>query len=187
VLDSLPHLTIALSLAALFATAAVHKLFTLAEWPGVVRNYQLVPATLADAAAGTVLAAEVLVAGALLWTPTRVAGACAAALLLVTYAAAIGINLRRGRTSIDCGCFGLRLRQGISAWMVRRNLLLALLALVLLLSTNGRSPSLTEYAMAAVFVVTLAFLYPVLGIVLNPPPPTFEQNFRAALGERAHR
>lgn len=176
---------IALSLAALFAASTVHKLLALQEWPGVVRNYRLVPDAVAGVVAGTVLCAEALTAGALFWTPAARVGGYAAAALLVTYAAAIWINLRRGRTSIDCGCFGSRLRQGIAAWMVGRNLLLAMLALTLLLPVRGRSLSVAELVVTVTCVVTLAFLYPVLTIVLRPPPPTFDQNYRTAVRAQA--
>ena len=184
-LDPLTQLTIALSLAALFGAAAVHKLLALPEWPGVVRNYRLFPGALAGAVAGAVPCAEGLTAGALLWTPARQAGACAAAALLASYAAAIWINLRRGRTSIDCGCLGSRLRHGIAAWMLWRNLLLALMALSLLLPASPRPLSLAEIAVAAVTVATLALLYPVLAVVARPPPPTYDANYHATARTRA--
>ena len=175
--DPLLQLTIALSLAALFGTAVVHKLLALAEWPSVVRNYRLFPEALAGVVAATLLCAEGLTAGALLWASTRQAGASIAAALLLSYAAAIGANLRRGRTHIDCGCFGSRLRQGIAAWMVWRNLLLALLALTLLLPASPRPLSPIEIVVAAVLVATLALLYPVLAVVARPPPPTYDANY----------
>jgi methylamine utilization protein MauE len=186
-LDPLPYLTIALTLAALFAASTLHKLLALEEWPGVVRNFRLVPEVLAIPIAGAVLCAEALVAGALLWSPARQAGGCVAAALLITYAAAIWINLRRGRTRIDCGCFGSRRRQGIAAWMVGRNMLLALFALTLLLPTSHRPLSLAEVAVAVACVVTLGLLYPVLAVVVRSPPPTFDQNYHAAVRARVSR
>jgi hypothetical protein len=167
-LDPLPQLTIALSLATLFAAAAAHKLLAAREWPGVVRNYRLVPDVLAGTIAALIILAETLTAGALLWPPAQRAGAAAAAALLVAYAVAIGINVARGRTRIDCGCFGSRLRQGIAPWMVARNLVLAVLALTLLLPAAQRPLSVAEVAIALATVVTLGFLYPVLAIVARP-------------------
>ena len=175
--DPLLQLTIALSLAALFGAAAIHKVLALAEWPSVVRNYRLFPEALAGVVAATLLCAEGLTAGALLWAPTRRAGACIATALLLGYAAAIGANLRRGRAHIDCGCFGSRLRQGIAAWMVWRNLLLALLVLTMLLPVGPRPLSPLEFAVAAVSAATLAMLYPVLAVVARPPPPTYDANY----------
>jgi len=53
-------------------------------------------------------------------------------------------------------------------------------ALALLLPTDGRALSAAEPGLALGFVVTLALLYPVLQIVLQPPPPTFDDNLRAS-------
>lgn len=185
VVDPLPPLVIAWSLAALFVAAVVHKLRALAEWPGVVANYRLFPAVLAAPVAVALLVGEAATAVALAWAPAL--GGAAAAVMLLAYAAALGINLGRGRTRIDCGCFASRLSQGIAPWMVGRNLLLAALALTLLIPTSPRGMSFAELAVAGAAVVTLAFLYPVVAIVLTAPPPTFDQNFHDALRTSARR
>ncbi len=104
---------------------------------------------------------------------------------LILFAAAMAINLRRGRASIDCGCFGSRLRQGISAWMVVRNLSLALLALSLLLPARPRELTVLDIATLIAVVATLTLLYPILDVVLRPPPATFAENFDAAAARRA--
>lgn len=168
-MDPLFELTIAWSLAALFAGSTLHKILALSEWPGVVRNYRLMPDKFGGAAAWLILGAGALTAGALLFEPTRRAGAIAAALQLLFFGAAIGINIGRGRTAIDCGCFGSRLRHGISRWMVARNAVLALCALSLLLPVSPRMPSAIEVAVCAGLILTLAFLYPVLGVALTEP------------------
>jgi len=46
--------------------------------------------------------------------------------LLAIYAAAIAVNLRRGRRELDCGCMGFGRRRSISPGMVWRNVVLAL-------------------------------------------------------------
>jgi Methylamine utilisation protein MauE len=181
------ELTLALSLAALFAAATLHQLRALAEWPGVVRNYRLVPDGAAGVVAGALLAAEALTAAALAWVPARRLGAASAAVLLLLFGAALWINLRRGRSHIDCGCFGSRLRQRISAWMVARNLALALCALTLLLPRAGGMLSPLELAASLTCVGTLAFLYPVLAVVLRPAPPTYDDNHLATARNRALR
>jgi Methylamine utilisation protein MauE len=186
-MDPLLELTVAWALAVLFAVSTAHKLAALAEWPGVVRNYRLLPETLTVTAAGALLIAAALTAAALMWPATHRIGACAAAAQLIVFAAAIAINLRRGRTSIDCGCFGSRLRQGLSVWMVARNLVLALLALALLLPGRSRELTALDIATALAVVATLSFLYPVLAVVLRPPPATFAENFEGgAAARRAH-
>jgi hypothetical protein len=143
------------------------------------------PAALTATFAGALLVAGALTAGALLWPATRRIGACAAAAQLVVFAAAIAINLRRGRTSIDCGCFGSRLREGISAWLVARNLALALLALSMLLPATPRELTALDIATALAVVATLSFLYPVLAVVLRPAPATFAENFEASSAARS--
>jgi hypothetical protein len=179
-LDPLPHLTLTLALATLFAAAAIHKLRAREQWPAVLRQYQLLPELLVAPVASLLPLTEALAGTALLWPRTSSAGARISAALLLAYACALAINLRRGRASIDCGCFGSRRRQGIAPWMVGRNLVLAAVALALLLPTNGRALGAAEPGLALVFVVTLAFLYPVLEIVLQPPPPSFDDNLRAS-------
>lgn len=174
-MDSLPAFTLTLCFAALFGGAAAHQLLAWAEWPAIVRNYRLLPGPLAAAAAAALPAGEALVAGALLWPGTRAMGAAGAALLLLVFAAAIEINVRRGRTSIDCGCVGAgaggaRLRTGLSRWMVVRNVLLAAFVLALLLPESPRALSPFEVGAALASVATLAFLYPVLGVALRRPP-----------------
>jgi hypothetical protein len=183
-MDPLLELTVAGSLAVLFAASTAHKLAALGEWPGVVRNYRVLPRELAGPAAVMLLIAGAVTAAALLWPATRPIGACAAAAQLILFAAAMAINLRRGRSSIDCGCFGSRLRQGISAWMVARNLGLALLAISLFLPARPRELSALDIATAVAVVATLSFLYPVLDVALRPPPATFAENFEAAAAAR---
>ena len=183
-MDPLLELTVAGSLAVLFAASTAHKLAALGEWPGVVRNYRLLPAVLALPAAGMLLIAGALTAAALFWPATRHIGACAAAAQLLLFAAAMAINLRRGRSRIDCGCFGSRLRQGISTWMVARNLALAMLALGLLLPARPRALTVLDIATAVGVVATLTFLYPVLDVVLRPPPASFAENFKTATAAR---
>jgi len=171
-LDTLPHLTLAVALATLFAASAAHKIRARGQWPAVVRQYRLLPDVLTGPVAVLVALSEVLAAACLLSPRSRAAGALAAAALLLAYAGALAINLHRGRASIDCGCFASQRRPGIALWMVGRNLVLAVLALALLLPTDQRALGALEPGLVLAFVVTLAFLYPVLEIVLRPPPPT---------------
>jgi len=71
--------------------------------------------------------------------------------------------------------------QARPAGSLRRTLVvLAASALALLLPTDGRALTAAERGLALAFVVTLAFLYPVLEIVLQPPPPSFDDNLRAS-------
>jgi hypothetical protein len=183
-MDPLLELTIAWSFAVLFAASTLHKLRALSEWPGVVRNYRLIPDALAEVVAGMLLGAQALTAAALLFAPTRRIGACSAAIQLIVFGTALWINVRRGRTSIDCGCFGSRLREGLSMWMVARNGVMALVALTLLLPRGQRELSAVEIAMSVGLIVTLGFLYPVVAVVFQPRPPTYDENYLTSAGTR---
>jgi hypothetical protein len=132
-LDPVLGLAVRLVAAALLAAAAVAKFRSLEAFAGVVRNYRLLPEPLAGPAALLIPPVELALA-LLLVLPTAAPAGGAAAALLVTYAAAMTINLRRGRADIDCGCFVGILRQRLSWPLVMRNLVLAaaLLAAALL-------------------------------------------------------
>ncbi|HTV94889.1 MAG TPA: MauE/DoxX family redox-associated membrane protein [Steroidobacteraceae bacterium] len=185
--DPLLELAIAWSLAALFGASTVHKLAALEEWPGVVRNYRLLPDALAPAVAAALLIAATLTAVALLWPATRRIGACAAAAQLLAFGAALAINLKRGRSSIDCGCFGSRLRDGIAGWMVARNAILALLALSLLLPMGTRRLTVLDIAACTGCVAALCLLYPVIAVVLRRPAPLAVESRAAAAASTAAR
>ena len=111
--------------ALLFASAAFHKARHFAHFAAVFRAYRLVPPALPLAALVPML--ELSVAAGLLLPVARPAAAVTGAALLLLYATAIGVNLRRGRHDLSCGCGGPDERRPIAAWMVVRNLLLAAL------------------------------------------------------------
>jgi hypothetical protein len=184
-MDSLLELTIAWSLATLFAASALHKVLALSEWPGVVRHYRLVPDALTEVVAGALLGAQTLTAAALFFAPTRRIGAVSAAIQLTVFGAALWINIGRGRTSVDCGCFGSQLRSRLSMWMVVRNGVIAIVALSLLLPRAQRELSPAEMMVSVVLVVTLALLYPVVAVVFEPPPPTYNENYLNIAGTRS--
>lgn len=123
--------------ALVFATAVRGKLVHRHELPGVIANYRLLPARLASAAGWSVVALESLVVLSLVSGVALAAGAALAIALLGGFALAMGINLRRGRREIDCGCFQSGLRQRLSATLVARNLVLAALLTPLIAGSGG--------------------------------------------------
>ena len=90
--------------ALLFGSAAAHKLHDPIGFRDALGAYGLLPeATLAPSVATLIVAEAAITVGCVV--PASAAGAClAGALLLALYSAAIGINLARGRRTIDCGC-----------------------------------------------------------------------------------
>jgi len=137
ILKSLPALDptlawlIAIALALLLFASALHKLRDLPGFEAVLGDYDILPARathFVPVVARITVAAELLLAVALLVPDAAAWAGPATALLLGLYALAIGINLKRGRRDIDCGCLGpgagAGARHGLSPWLVARNLLL---------------------------------------------------------------
>jgi hypothetical protein len=112
----------------IFTRALLAKARHPQEFIGVVAGYRLLPEPLLGAAAWMVLGLEGVVVLGFLTGCGLARTACLAAVLLCLFALAMAINVGRGRTEIDCGCFRDALRQRISNVSVLRNLLLAALA-----------------------------------------------------------
>lgn len=121
---------VSLCMALLFAVAAAHKIRMPSVFRASMQAYQLLPEALLTPAAFMLATLELVAALLVLIPATRLAGFAVLAVLLLVYSAAIGINLYRGRTDIDCGCNGPASRQVISGWLVLRNLVFAALILV---------------------------------------------------------
>lgn len=125
----------------MFLTAAIGKMRHWSVFRGVVANYRLLPSHAEAAVAYGLPPAEALLGTALLLgTAPRWTAACAASLLLV-FAMAMGINLRRGRRLVDCGCFQSTLKQPLSWKLVARNAVLACL-LAATAASSGELPGL---------------------------------------------
>jgi hypothetical protein len=123
----------------LFAVAGLHKLRSpgyyralLGRWfpgaPGVRAGIYLVAS------------AEFCVAAALIVPAWRDAALLAAAMLLLLYALAMGLQLASGRSNIKCGCAGPGSGLTISPPLVMRNLFCAAAALLALLPAQSVQP-----------------------------------------------
>lgn len=119
--DPLLEWTARLVLALVFAVSAWAKFRDLARFAGVVGNYQVLPERLVAPAAHAVPIVEAAVAAGLLADSTRAVAAGWALALLGAFSLAMLVNLARGRTGIDCGCFGGALRQRLSWGLLGRN------------------------------------------------------------------
>lgn len=123
---------LSLALGSLFSVGAIHKLLRFGAFHGTLKAYRLIPDRLVSVSAGVVILVEIGTASLLLLGIVK-PGAILAIGLLTTYAGAIGVNLLRGRTQIDCGChFGEGSGHISSALVVRNGMLSALAALLLL-------------------------------------------------------
>lgn len=161
---------------AIFFGAGLAKLRNRRVFPGVVANYRLLPEALVKPVAVTLPVVEVLV-GAGLLGGLRVA-AVPAGLLLLAFAAAMAINIGRGRSHIDCGCGRSELRQPLSRGLVIRNLVLAALLLPMLAPTPSAGSALWLIALATgVAIYLLTLLANALG-ALAQGPLAMERNSR---------
>jgi Methylamine utilisation protein MauE len=126
-MDPVIDATVRTTLALLLLAAAAHKLREPARFRATVADYRLLPRSLVTIGAAILVLSELAVAIAL--AGARAWGLAGAAALLGLYAAAIAVNLARGRRHLDCGCTGPALRRPISGWLVLRNLALVAIAL----------------------------------------------------------
>ena len=154
----------------LFLVAAVAKLRHRAELPAVIANYRLLPPPAIAPAAlllpwtEGVIGLTLLVGG----VAAQIAAWAAIALLLL-FAGGMAVNIRRGRSHIDCGCGIGGLRQPLRAALVRRNLVLAasLVTLALMPGTLPVSGRLLATAAGAVAFLLVLLLDALLALPGN--------------------
>ncbi|ALO46371.1 MauE/DoxX family redox-associated membrane protein [Pseudohongiella spirulinae] len=156
-IDPLITIVIATSLAILFLLAARHKLSAPLRFKAQLSAYQLVPDNLLSPVTRVLPWIEIVIALSMLFAVSRPFGGIAAALLLSAYAVAMAINLRRGRSAIDCGCGDTP--QPLSSWLVLRNLILAFGALLMLVPVATRSLNMLDMLFALLFVVLCSLSY----------------------------
>lgn len=161
-MDTVLCAAVAFFMTLLFAGAAWHKLSDLAAFERVLLGYRLLPAAVCRWLARLVPGLELGAAGlalASLWLPSlRAPAALACALLLGTYAGAMGINLLRGRRDIDCGCGGPGERP-LSWSLVVRNLVLIALVVPWLSSGAAARPDPAQLALAGVGAASVWLLF----------------------------
>jgi hypothetical protein len=171
-------------LALLFLAAASHKLRDLAAFARTLDAYELVPAPLVHGAAVCLVAMEVA-AAALLILSASAFGPAATAALLVLYSIAIGANLARGRSDLECGCSLGPSGQKLSWWLVGRNSALLCGALLATLPPSARTMTWIDAFTVAACTAALLLLYHVVENLLarqmelsafvqrwEPEPPT---------------
>jgi hypothetical protein len=138
------------------ARAVIHKLTSPSEFQATLAEYRLLPRSWAGWVSVVLIIAEVAAIGVLLPAPSRQAGALLAGLLFTVYAAAMAINLLKGRSRIDCGCGNPG--QAISWWLVSRNAALILLCVAVALPNQARVSNLSEALAAAGCILVLWLL-----------------------------
>lgn len=153
--------------ATLFAAAALHKIRDLRRFDEIFAAYAVLPAAARLHLSRLIPLLEACVACALLLNASRAAAAGVGAALLLGYACAIAINLRRGRRDLACGCGGPDERRPIAAWMVWRNIVIAVLLGALMLPWGARPLEPTDLVTIGFGSVTCMLVYRCLDRLLG--------------------
>jgi uncharacterized membrane protein YphA (DoxX/SURF4 family) len=158
-LDPAIGLLLVAAFALLFGSAAVHKLRDWRRFDEIFSAYGVVPVLARWRLSWLVPGLELAVAVSLLADVTRPYAVFVGFMLLLAYAAAIGINLKRGRRDLACGCGGPDERRPIAPWMVWRNIVLALGLASTLMQWTGRPLVFTDAVTVTFGLGTLALIY----------------------------
>lgn len=155
-LDPLLVATAAAFIALLLARAAIHKITDFVAFTGTLSDYRVLPESMLTPATLGLIAVEIVLAAALLWSGTRPVGALGAAGLLTFYAAMMAIPLSQGRTEISCGCGGPT--DHLSGALLMRNALLVAICLVAACTITDRPLGWADFLALPFGVVTLWLL-----------------------------
>ncbi len=140
-----------------FGVAAFHKLSSPPAFVATLRNYRLLPAALTSVVAYLIIGAELVTTLGLAFGQHN-AGWLSAALLFI-YAGAMALNIIRGRRDIDCGCAGPAQRQPLSRWLVIRNLVLLIPAIIVTQPTMMRTMLVMDWFTVLFCVISVTVLY----------------------------
>lgn len=161
--------TLAAAVSIVLFLAAGTKLRDRETFAAVVENYRVLPRALVAPFATVLPWIEIAAAITLLWSPVREFGAVAASALLVAFAAAIAVNVARGRTSIECGCGG-GAEPRLSWALVARNLVLGAAALATLAEGPDRPFVAIDALTVAGGTAALVALYHFTNLLLANAP-----------------
>ena len=158
-LDPAIGLLLVAALTLLFAGASAHKLRNLRRFDEIFAAYGLLPVLAEWHFSWLIPAVELAVAVGLLASDSRPYAAAVGIVLLLIYATAISINLKRGRRDLACGCGGPDDRTPIAPWMVWRNILLAVALASTYWPRTPRSFNFTDGVTVAFGLLTFALIY----------------------------
>lgn len=147
-------------LCGLFLIAGLQKLAGQRRFRNIVADYDLLPVSIAGAAATAIPLTEITAAFLILTPGLSHAGLSAAAGLLTLYIAALGsVNLRQMELE-DCGCGGFVAHKRPGIWPIARNTMLILVAAACLAGQGGAaSPGIAEWATALPLSAFILLMY----------------------------
>jgi hypothetical protein len=151
-----------------FVLAATQKAMHWRILPGVISNYRLLPRWMHWPVAVLLVPLEMVLGVTLLSAQLKPWPELAGIVLLLLFAAAMAVNVARGRDHIDCGCGESFLRQSLSWALVARNGVLAACLAPSLVITERMGMSLALSAVAA--GIGLFLLYLLFNILAALPP-----------------
>ena len=123
------HNALSIMLGWQFLVAAYHKLSERQGYQELIQAWQIVPAFIGRQLVVLLAAVELLLVAGFVFESLVLITTLVGAGLLLLYAAAISINIARGRRELNCGCSGLLRRYPMTWRLVARNLLLVCLTL----------------------------------------------------------
>ncbi|MBU2654754.1 MauE/DoxX family redox-associated membrane protein [Acidomonas methanolica] len=127
---SMLSISISTLIALVFLRAFLHKIMAFQSFTGYVEDYRLMPLRLVQAVSVSIVVAELLVVISQSLAAGRIFGLLLAAVLLFFYSCGISVNIKRGRSRIECGCGGGA--QALSWSLVMRNsILIGLIAIAI--------------------------------------------------------
>lgn len=145
--------------------AAISKLPRRKQFVFVVIAYRVLPRKLATAYAYFLPGIELVVGLLLLVGIAARATGAVSGVLLASFVGAMALNVLRGRTELDCGCFGSSRQRKISSWAIVENCLLLLLAIFAMVSSDdgfasGSSPIAVDIGTYVAVLIAAAMIYP---------------------------
>lgn len=156
-----------LTVAVIFALAAVHAMREWTVFGGIVEQYRIVPPWLAMFIARILPPLELVAVSALLAPLMGRTGAMLGLCLMAMFTWAIAINLARGRVSIDCGCGGAS-GQKLSMGLALRNLVVMVgLAIAWMAPATGTFDGVTTIGVICASLALVALYFTANQLMTN--------------------
>lgn len=143
----------------MFISSSLSKMMNFSHHVKTIHAYQVLPDNLVGKFAKIDVALEIIIGVGLLTLHFSSLFLIMSACLLTVYTIAIGINLFRGRTDIDCGCGGIVGENKISYKLIARNIILVILMALSLIYVQNSSVSFSEvYVISLLMVIQIFYV-----------------------------